>query len=165
MIFKTSKPASGLGDDMEPSTSWWLNLRGDGETAASGKMPAVPESLARKPCENAGETAIEPWLEDLDAGKVATRDKPQTACQLIDKALLLRGQANARLGFRQGQPTLASVNARLTHRHRRASCFGRAAGFSSGALPKSRTRFTLSTHHSCNRPSSRSTASNDEQWC
>jgi hypothetical protein len=53
---------------------------------------------------------LESWLVDLDAEKVATRDKPLAACQLIDKALFLRGRANAWLEVREGQPTIESVN-------------------------------------------------------
>ncbi len=77
-----------------------------------GKLAPLKERLA-KLCEHASETAVESWLEDLDAGKVATRDKPLAACQLIDKALLLRGEANARLEIRQGQPTIETVNREL----------------------------------------------------
>jgi hypothetical protein len=79
---------------------------------SEGKLAPLKERLATK-LEHAAETAVEQYLDALDAGEVNPRDMMLAACQATDKALLLRGEANARLEIRQGQPTIDSVNRKL----------------------------------------------------
>jgi hypothetical protein len=79
---------------------------------AEGKLPVLKERLARK-LEHIAETGAEIYLQALDAGEVKPRDIVLSVCQATDKALLLRGEATARLEVRAGEPTIDSVNRKL----------------------------------------------------
>jgi len=77
-----------------------------------GKIGQLKERLARK-LEHIAETGAEIYLQALDAGEVKPRDIVLSVCQATDKALLLRGEATARLEVRAGEPTIESVNRKL----------------------------------------------------
>jgi hypothetical protein len=51
--------------------------------------------------------------EALAKDEIKPRDLPLALCQLMDKKLLLDGEATARLEVRAGEPTFDSVNRKL----------------------------------------------------
>jgi len=63
--------------------------------------------------ERVAHSAVERLQAALNKNKVKPRDLAIVSAVATDKALLLRGEATARIEVRQGQPTIESVNRQL----------------------------------------------------